>query len=420
MMCAYRTQRSGAGEQAVQFRLLMKHVFFASYARADNRSTKVERAMMALRDRVRDKLGWQEDELDKIAFFDTASITTGQQWEDELADALKKSRVLICLCSPTYLNSAYCVKEFHVFRQRVTDAGADMNGKVAIIPIIWDWGSPKMTLPKALATFNYKHGEFPKRYQDDGLAPLVRLETQSDSFDESIEVLAKLIGEAHAASKLKDWGGKVKFSELPSYFDAPGVEPAPYNATVTVLHKDRLLWRPFVAGPSLGGRVDSTMSSLDLFWRDLAAEATTFAQDLAAAAQQKQVSIVIADSASLGKPQWRALLDVVDNAGMGNCAVLLAWNADEKGAASPAEIKAELQALLPNTGSSPLHDFFAHDDGEAFDAALTRAVISGRMMLIGRDLPQKVDSPALRAEAIGEGIAPDARPSLSGPGGENK
>jgi TIR domain len=397
----------------------MKHVFFASYAREDNRSARLERAVMALRERVRDKLGWSEEELDKIAFFDTTAITTGQQWEDALAEALKKSRILVALCSPTYLNSPYCAKEFFVFRKRLEEAGEAMNGRIAIVPIIWDWGSPKMSLPKAITSFNYKHGELPKKYQDDGLAPLVRLESQADAFEETIEELAKLIGDALAGSKLKDWGGRIKFDELPTYFVDAGEDPPPYNATVCVLHKDRLQWRPYVAGPSIGGRIAATMQSLNVLWREIAPDPAQLVASLQKAQQQKQVAVVIADSVSLGKPQWRTLLQLVDDASLDNCAVLLAWNdEDNAAAAAPAEIKAKLQALLPKSGGSPLHDHFAHDDPDSLRGALERAVTAGRMTLWKKDEPQKVSSESLRAEAIRDGIAPDARPALSGPGGE--
>jgi hypothetical protein len=399
----------------------MKPVFFTSYARADNHAKKVEKTILALRKRLRDKLGWSAGDVEQIGFFDTTSISTGQEWEHLLAEALKKSRILVCLCSPSYLSSIYCAREFHVFRRRLKEAGETMKEETAIIPVIWEWGSPKMMLPRALRSYYQdKDPKFPQKYWDGGLSPLARIASQSWFFDQTIEALAKLIGEAHDASKLKDWNGAVKFDELPSFFDDTGEESAPYNVTVSVLHKDRLQWRPFVSGPALGGRVSAWMGRHDFVWREINASTADFEQMLDEAAHQKQVSVVIAENASVDEPQWHGLLQVVDQLSLENCAVLLAWNEGVSGPGVPAEIKAKLQALLPHIGHSPLHGFFVQDDGDTFDRALSCAVTAGRNLLRTKTVPQKVESPALRAEAMEEGIAPDSRPTLTGPGGKNE
>ena len=66
---------------------------------------------------------WLKQELQKAdvkIFFDTEDISTGRRWREKLTSALKGSRCIICLWSPLYFQSKWCVSEWMTFVQRET------------------------------------------------------------------------------------------------------------------------------------------------------------------------------------------------------------------------------------------------------------------------------------------------------------
>ena len=64
---------------------------------------------------------WLKQELNKLdvpVFFDTEEIRTGVRWRSKLADALKSSKTMICVWSPLYFQSPWCVSEWKTFAER--------------------------------------------------------------------------------------------------------------------------------------------------------------------------------------------------------------------------------------------------------------------------------------------------------------
>src|SRR5690349_13388755 len=117
----------------------MAHVFFASYAGLDNDKDQLRNVIVELRKSVRSKLG--ATDVDEVGFiYQAGSIKTGQDWQNELGEAIRHANVLVCFCSNTYFNSEYCANEFEVFRKRLNAFGAAGAELLAIIPVIWDVG----------------------------------------------------------------------------------------------------------------------------------------------------------------------------------------------------------------------------------------------------------------------------------------
>jgi hypothetical protein len=107
---------------------------------ADRHSNEVERASAAgyqfdaffsyKRDRHSDR--WHENVKDKLAFwlrqelnredvrifFDTEGVRTGMRWSERLSEALRRSKCLICIWSPLYFRSQWCVSEWMTFVER--------------------------------------------------------------------------------------------------------------------------------------------------------------------------------------------------------------------------------------------------------------------------------------------------------------
>lgn len=73
-------------------------------------------------ERVKNKLVfWLKQELRRTnveIFFDTQDIRTGMQWKERLADAIRQSKCIVCLWSPLYFQSRWCVSEWMSFVQR--------------------------------------------------------------------------------------------------------------------------------------------------------------------------------------------------------------------------------------------------------------------------------------------------------------
>jgi TIR domain len=129
-------------------------VFFTSYARPDNNKvSKLSKVVEELLERVRGKLGLPVKP-EEVGFFDRTNIQTAKQWEEVLGSTLR-TRVIVCLCSPTYFNSAFCAKEFEIFRQRVEKGGDKLKDVPVIVPVIWERPSEPLEswVPKVVSKY---------------------------------------------------------------------------------------------------------------------------------------------------------------------------------------------------------------------------------------------------------------------------
>jgi hypothetical protein len=91
--------------------------FFVSYAR-DN-----EAAAQGFVSRL--------ESSDLSVFVDQAGVQVGSMWQHEIFMALEKSRQVICLLSPSYLESDYCLEEFNIALLRDRSLG----GRV-LVPVL--------------------------------------------------------------------------------------------------------------------------------------------------------------------------------------------------------------------------------------------------------------------------------------------
>jgi hypothetical protein len=80
--------------------------------------------------RVKDKLEhWLKMELNTsriIIFFDTEDIKSGQRWRSKLSVALQSSKYLVCIWSPVYFKSKWCVSEWTTFEERGRATNRDL------------------------------------------------------------------------------------------------------------------------------------------------------------------------------------------------------------------------------------------------------------------------------------------------------
>ena len=89
-------------------------------------------------------------------FVDRTHILPGQEWSDELAEALRTTETMVCLYSPSYFVSEYCGKEMQVLLDRRRNHIRSNAGKkpANIIPVLWH-PTPRR-IPKTLPDIQYQ------------------------------------------------------------------------------------------------------------------------------------------------------------------------------------------------------------------------------------------------------------------------
>jgi hypothetical protein len=389
----------------------MKQIFFASYARENNRDQRLGTVVDALAQRVGDRLAVKPEE---VAFFDVADIKTGQDWEDRLGEALRHIRVLVCLFSPWYLARPYCAKEFEVFRRRVEKTGAAMKGKIAIVPVIWD-PVPTGRLPKALAAFQYSDQRLPAVYASDGLRALSVLKSQADRYEETIAVLAEVIGQAYEESVLSSWAEPVRFGDLPQSIHNPG--EGPYSATLIVLHPEGSAWRPEPTRPTVGVVFDGVVAAMRTGWEEIPADLTLRSQLEAAAAARRASVVLVAEEQSRQSP-WQEMLASLSAAPLPATAVVVGYERPAEGS-MPPPVTLDTQATALAGAGFGAAGWFDLQDSRSLEAALTRALTAVRMALIAEDPGRRAEDPGLvQAARAEQGLTLDTAPVLTSPARE--
>jgi hypothetical protein len=81
------------------------------------------------------KLWLQEEVPDREVrlFVDDDDIETGERWPDKLKQALRLSRCMVCVWSPSYFRSDWCVSEWQSFLEREKMVGVPPHGLIAPI-----------------------------------------------------------------------------------------------------------------------------------------------------------------------------------------------------------------------------------------------------------------------------------------------
>ena len=104
---------------------------------------------------VKEKLRyWLSQELKQLTvqiFFDTEEIKTGQRWPRRLADALRHSKCIVCIWSPLYFQSKWCVSEWKTFVERENLCQTDL-----VLPATYHDGEsfPPEAQAKQMADFS--------------------------------------------------------------------------------------------------------------------------------------------------------------------------------------------------------------------------------------------------------------------------
>ncbi len=205
--------------------------FFLSYASANHLNARWEKQgnsgnyldefFDALCREVSDQTARPKE---RVAYRDRTRLKIADFWNRDLVSGLQRSRVLVSLISPHYLQSADCGRELAFFDKRLKEHiqhGGDHPHR--ILPIFWQ--NSEICLKKAsegisryLKQFNFSQEGMPANYPAVGLSQICQLRTGND-YERFCHTLARRIVElADELPPLPQLTGSEDFSGLESIF----------------------------------------------------------------------------------------------------------------------------------------------------------------------------------------------------------
>ena len=415
----------------------MSFRFFFSYAR-DNRDSYLNKFYADLTEQIQLR---QFHKPGEIGFFDGEGIQAGAPWKNELSAALRVSRTFLALCSPAYLNSEYCGKEFHVFLRRYREyvTGTRPAGTPRLIqPVIW--GEPRGSLREVLTEFQYTDDQYPQIYKNEGLRYMMSKSDLANDYTDFVHRLAIKLVDDSEQHPLPELATLEPLETIPSAFhDNPGAPQAPEGTSVWFAYVaakpqefpqerrtvDRYRqrggkeWRPF--HPDLRDPVgifaQATASKYSLFAEELPLD-DSLVDRIRTLAAKGEPAIVLVDAWTLRVARYRALMKKLDEVNLPNCAVMIAWNhPDSETEQHRAALQAEVDATFQF--KRQLRKVMPYEDSIQTAAELRKRLLGALAKFTNKKserLPARgIISAEIRQAAEREGITLDRTPLVPSP-----
>jgi TIR domain len=403
-------------------------VFFVSYARADaeypqdradlktfveDLSARVARALTT--------------PLKGVCFIDT-DMQAGEVWTDPLGDALMRCRVGLALYTPNYFARPWCGKEFQVLLDR---RGAGRGG-TGIVPLRWGIGD--LDPPKCASDLQYDTGSFPPEYTSIGMQQLVRLRSvQLAQYEAAMNVVAARVVAEAKAERLMPLA-QLDFDAVTSAWDESTANDALSHTRgniskacfVYISHRG-WGWTPYQGmPPEIGAMTQVITGDLRMRWEEIPYNAA-LPQKLMEAYENHVPTILIGDPQSLLDEAYARPMRQYDALYLLNCAALVAWEPEAKGAleADPRWTHLKTRVFQQKIEKPPafheLNSIFSRSDLDQKTRMLIEQIRSGLLKL---QLMANPGSPgaARRAEDTGlsqgaaeQGIITGSTPNLEGP-----
>jgi hypothetical protein len=356
----------------------MPYPFLLSYAREDARTADDDpqpdphfKAFLArLKLRVKQLTG-----IANPGFVDGTNIQPGQDWPDELAEALRTGQTMVCLYSPAYFGSAHCGKEMQVFLDRRRNYVRANGGKkpANIIPVLWQ--PVPWRIPKTLPNIQYKNDELdsPDRgiwnLVDDGMGDTRELFA-------FVEKIAMRVRDAHDITPLAALAERPRMAAVRSAFlppplplqdfDSPDAAAGPDAVTfvyASSAHWDAWPWAPpeehavlyLAASVAKGKEMESTQLMFDLADANLV-------ERLAALRRKNNIVILFVDAASLDIPGLRDRLGDYDRPEYSSFATIVMINN-----ACPPGTRSAIDQIFPYFARRAAPHFQVFETREVFN-----------------------------------------------------
>jgi hypothetical protein len=346
----------------------MAPVFFVSYARGDVEHPEFREIFVGfvkdLRQRVSNKL--PDVEADDVEFSDP-DIHTGEDWTDRLWTEISHCKVGVVLFSPRYFTRRWCGREFQVLLQRARRG----SGPTGIIPVRWEKlnGEP----PKCAARFQSNEGEFPSEYASRGMRALVRVRAVSLlAHEDTMEVLASRIAAAAEPQRLQPLPPDFDLENVPSAWEAAATadpeshkEGSISKTCFVFLSKTGSDWIPYQdAAEKIGAFAQKITGELGLSYEELPCDGM-LARKLADTSKSNVPTVLFGDPASLDAAPFASSLEEYDGRFLPNCAALVPWEPDKRGAINDDARWARLRKLNKVKSPPPFHEWrsiFSHEE----------------------------------------------------------
>jgi FxsC-like protein len=323
----------------------MSYRFFFSYAR-ENRDPLLNRFYEDLSKQV---LLTQYHAIGEVGFFDGEAIKSGAPWKAQLGDALRSSKTFVAVCSPAYINSEYCGKEFKFFLNRYDKYVSDRqpaNPPRLIQAVLW--GAPSGSLHQAMTEFQYTDDEYPPVYAQEGLRYMMLLKGYEDDYNRFVVRLARKLVDFSTEHTLPDAPNIGPLDEIESAFATRREETAetdgsnvwfifvagrpnefPSERTSVDRYKKRggRDWKPFIPDSSdtVGIIAQATASKYSLYFGELPLDEQIEARIEKAEARGEPV-IVFVDAWTLKISNYRKWMLRLDKLNFENCMVMVPVN----------------------------------------------------------------------------------------------
>ena len=206
----------------------MPYRFFFSYAR-ENRDPLLNRFY---EDLCKEVTLTKFHNADQVGFFDGKDIQSGAPWRIELTDALQTAKTFVAICSPDYVNSEYCGKEFQFFRERYRkyiSAKKPPKAPRLIQPVLW--GAPSGSLHQTLSDFQYTDDEYPAVYAQEGLRYMMQLSDHENDYKRFVVRLARKLVDYSEEHTLPDAAGTAVLDAVENAFAAQRQEASEGDGT---------------------------------------------------------------------------------------------------------------------------------------------------------------------------------------------
>jgi hypothetical protein len=348
---------------------LMTYPFLLSYARSDattgedppQADANFESFLRRLNQRVRQLTG-------SPGFVDRNNILAGQEWPEELAEALRTAQTMVCLYSPSYFLSEYCGKEMQVFLDRRRKASAGKK-PANIIPVLWQ--PVPRRIPKTLPDIQFKSANLNEETQ--GVWNLGDQNRQRELIDIADQIALRVRDAADltplAPLPARPHMNAVRSAFLPPplprpEFDDPDTSDGPN--TVTFVYPSPTRWSEWPWAPpedravlylaaavAKGSDMESTQLTFDLNDANLTGR-------LAALRRRNNVVILLVDAASLAHDNLRARIQDFDRPEHSPFAAIVMDNNAGQG------LRATLDRVFPYFSRRAAPHFHIVQSGENF------------------------------------------------------
>lgn len=265
-----------------------------------------------------------------MGFFDEISIGLGEQWTQDLAEALRTAKVLVCFYSRSFFNSEFCGKEVQVFLSRVQEyrrsSGLATHPPV-IIPVLWERPEKLPKIPPPLKGIQYTNVEFGDFYNKNGLEHIIRLRRYRDQDLFLLKFRDKIVDVANKYP-LPPLAVMPSFEEVESAFHALAADAesgGPDFVQFAFLDRSGPDWRPY-------GASDQRAASAVEIAREAATDEKVrhrilpvegLKKNLRDAEDKNTIVAVLVNSRVTLDPSYQRIIQDLDEGLSKNCAVFV-------------------------------------------------------------------------------------------------